>query len=333
VLKYIIGIDGGGTKTIGVLVDESGRVLARKVGESSNIQVIGLERLGHVLQKLVNELVAESGISRNVDYLYAGLAGAGRSSDRDAISCLLKSQVLAQSFTIDTDAAVALAGAFGGGPGIILISGTGAICFGKREDDTVVRSGGWGYLLGDEGSGYYIGNQGILAALKDLDGRGKATKLRPTLESHLGLERIDLIVSKIYSGELDRTKISALAPVVFDLAEQGDQVAGEIIRNAGLELGKQVAAIAEKLGKRGKPVAAALIGSVFKRKQDLIPHMIETTTSVASRVDFIEPRFEPAIGSAIMGLQKCSVDVNSNLLDTLDRSIRAINHHEENHAD
>lgn len=322
-LKYVIGIDGGGTKTIGVLVNETGQVLARKVGESSNFQVIGLEPLGQVLHKLIDGLVNESGIPEKVTYLYAGLAGAGRPADREAISALVKSQNLAQAFTVDTDAAAALAGAFAGGPGIILISGTGAICFGKGKNDDLVRSGGWGYLLGDEGSGYYIGNRGILAALKDLDGRGAPTRLRMALENHFGIDCIDLIVSKIYSGDLDRTKISALASMVFNLAEQGDKVAKEIIRNAGLELGKQVAAVAEILGKRGIPVSVALIGSVFKRKWDLIPHMTETATSVVSSVDYIEPRFEPAIGSAILGLKKCGVTVNSKFLDTLERSIKA----------
>ena len=320
--KYVIGIDGGGTKTIGVLVDESGKVLARKIGESSNFQVVGLERLGQVLQQLVDDLFCESGIKEKTTHLYTGLAGAGRPADREAVSNLLDQKDLAKAFTVDTDASAALAGAFAGGPGIILISGTGAICFGRGEDEQLVRSGGWGYLLGDEGSGYYIGNQGILAALKDLDGRGSTTGIRPTLEKHFGIECIDLIVSKIYSGELDRTNISALAPIIFNIAGQGDNAAQGIIRSAGLELGKQIAAVAEKLGKKGKPISVALIGSVFKRKNDLIPHMMEAAKSVVGGVNYIEPRFEPAIGSAILGLKKCGVEVDSKLLDTLEYSIK-----------
>ena len=118
--------------------------------------------------------------------------------------------------------------------------------------------------------------------------------------------------------------LAALAPLVFDLADQGDKSAKKIIQNAGRELGKQVAAVVSKLNKQDQYISVALIGSVFKRKLDLLPYISETATSVTSSIEFIDPRFEPAVGSAILGLKKIGVTVNSVILETLECSIQSV---------
>lgn len=319
--KYVIGVDGGGTKTVGVLMDESGRIWSKEVGPSSNFQVIGAEKLGQVLSDLVKTLIVEAGLELDKpDYLYAGLAGAGRPADRQAISGVLAELDIAREFTVGTDAEAALGGAFAGGPGIILISGTGMICFGKGKDGTIVRSGGWGYLLGDEGSGYYIGQQAILAALKDLDGRGDKTSLRQRVEKEFNLPSIDLIISDIYSGKIDRTRIASLAPLVFEEAEKGDAVARQIVATAGTELGKLPAAVAKKLGIEDEKVTVALIGSVFKQRKVLEPYMRSEALKTVKEIEFIEPRFEPAIGSTILALQAEGVAITPELLKAIEIS-------------
>jgi N-acetylglucosamine kinase-like BadF-type ATPase len=322
-VKRIIGLDGGGTKTQGVLIDAEGRLLARAVGESSNIQAIGAQRLGENLASLVQELASTAGCRpADIDHLYAGLAGAGRPADREAISSLVVSQGLAKNHTIDTDASAALAGAFGGGPGIIVISGTGSICFGKDEKGSVYRCGGWGFKLGDEGSGHYIGQQALIAALKDLDGRGPRTQLRTHFEKRYELSSIDLIISQIYSDKIDRTELASNAPAVFAAAEQGDEAARGIVESAGREIGKLVAAAAKRMGREGGHVAVALIGSVFNQRGTLLPFMREEALKVVAQADFIDPRFEPAIGSSLLGLQKEGIAITAELLDKLEKALR-----------
>ena len=306
--KYVIGLDGGGTSTKGVLLDEKGQVCADSIGPSSNIQAIGDQELTKAFEQVILDLIAKAGIEKNkVSYLYAGLAGAGRPADRERISACLSSLDLVKDFTIDTDAMAALAGAFNGKAGIILISGTGAICFGKDENDNVVRCGGWGFLLGDEGSGFYFGQQAIIAALKDLDGRGEKTILGDKIKEFFGLEKIELIISPIYSNEIDRTKIASLAPIVFEEAAKNDKVAAEIVETAGKELGKVVAGVSKNLGMTGKSVSVALIGSVFNQRDTLIPLMSVEATKVVSQVTFIDPQNEPAVGAAILGLKKIGI--------------------------
>ncbi len=322
--QYVIGIDGGGTKTIGVLLEDSGKVLGRVVGESSNFQVIGGEKLGQVIKKVVDGLKKEAKVEvQRIDHLFAGLAGAGRSADRNAISEVFSALHLANSFTVDSDAAAALGGAFAGGPGVILISGTGAICFGKDESGNLVRCSGWGYLLGDEGSGYFIGQQAVIAALKDLDGRGPQTTLRKAIEERYKLANIDLIISQIYSGKIDRTEIASIAPVVFEEADNGDSLAQSIIATAGRELGKVVAAVAKKLGKQNDTVSIALVGSVFKQRDKLLPFMQEESLRVAAQANFIDPLFDPAIGSAILALQKLGIPLGKKILEQIQASAPA----------
>ncbi len=303
-IRTVIGVDGGGTKTVGVLVDGQGHVLARAVADSSNLQVVGGETLGRVISDLVNQLRMQAGQSQPVGHLYAGLAGAGRPADRKTILAVLESKRLAEKITVDTDASAALAGAFAGGPGIIVISGTGAICFGKDSQGALYRCGGWGYLLGDEGSGYYIGQQALIAALKDWDGRGPKTSLRPAIEAKYSAPSIDLLISSIYSGKIDRTEIASLAPLVFDKRAEGDEAAQTIISSAGEEIGKIIAAVARRMGMSGRSVRVALIGSVFKQRDVLMPLMEKEVCRVVQEIHFMDPQFEPAIGSAILALQQ-----------------------------
>lgn len=318
----IIGLDGGGTATKGVMIDGEGGVLARASGESSNIQAIGAERLGENLAALVGNLAAAAGCSAaEVDHLYAGLAGAGRPADREAISLQLQSHGLAKQHTIDTDASAALAGAFGGGPGIIVISGTGSICFGKDEKGTLYRCGGWGFKLGDEGSGYYIGQQALIAALKEFDGRGPKTVLRAHFEKKYELASIDLIISQVYSDKIDRTEIASNAPAVFDAAIAGDSAAREIIARAGREIGKLVAGAARRMGRAEREVDVALIGSIFHQRQVLLPFMQEEALRVVARVHFIDPRFEPAVGACILGLQKEGIPITGALLERMEKAL------------
>lgn len=317
--RKIVGLDGGGTKTLGIMIDAEGRLLARATGDSSNIQAIGAERLEQSLAQLIEELVAAAGCQPGeIDHLYAGLAGAGRPADRETIGQIVSRRQLARQYTIDTDAAAALAGAFGGAPGIIVISGTGSICFGKDESGTLYRCGGWGFRLGDEGSGYYIANQALIAALKDLDGRGPKTVLRRHYEERYELATIDLIIPMIYSDKLDRTEIASNAPAVFAAAAEGDAAARAVIEMAGREIGRLVAGAAKRMGRQQGEVDVALIGSVFKQRDTLMPFMQEEACGVVAKANFIEPRFEPAIGSCILGLQKEGVAINEALLARLD---------------
>jgi len=320
--RYVVGVDGGGTKTEYVLLDLSGNIIGRTRGENTNIQIIGAEKLKERLTAGFDTLLHSSNVSIDkVAQLFLGLAGAGRVAEQDQIRTLFDGTPFAGKITVDSDAMVALAGAFGTAPGIIIISGTGAICFGKGVDGKIARSGGWGYLLGDEGSGYYIGRAAIIAALKDLDGRGDKTKLRKELEQHFKLSSIDKIIPLVYQNKIDRVAIANLAPIVFEMAEQGDAIAADIIRKTGQELGILARAVAQQLNFENDEVKVALVGSVFKQKELLINEISKELFEISWNIEISDPMFAPQFGAALMALRKIGVEINEKILDNLRYSL------------
>ena len=197
---------------------------------------------------------------------------------------------------------------------IIIIAGTGAICFGKSADDTVERSGGWGYLLGDEGSGFFVGQQAIMAALKALDGRGAKTRLREAIEKKFGLKQIDLIIPKIYKGEIDRPTIASIGPIVFELAADNDPVATEIVNRTGKEQGKMARAVAEKLNLNNQKIQIGLIGGVFNRRDVLENKIAAELSDLSTDIEIGEPQNPPVIGAAILAMKFAGVALNETIL-------------------
>jgi len=324
--RYVIGVDGGGTKTEFVLLDYSGNIIGRERGDSTNYQAVGGAKLKQELINCYNRLLNSTNVSSSkIEQIFLGLAGAGRESDRKEIIALFRDTEFDGKIAVDSDAMVALAGAFGTGPGIIVISGTGAICFGKNSKGTIVRAGGWGYLLGDEGSGYFIGREAIIAALKDLDGRGEKTNLREKIAEHFKLSSIDQIIPQVYQNRIDRIAIANLAPIVFEQTNRGDAIAEEIIRTAGKELGKLAKAVAQQLNFEADEIKVALIGSIFKQKDMLINEISKELYEISWNVEIIDPMFAPQYGAALVALQKAGIEINEELLKNLQQSINQIN--------
>ena len=321
--RYVIGVDGGGTKTEFVLLDYSGNIIGQQKGDSTNYQAVGGTKLKEEIGRCFTMLLNSTNVSSNkIEQLFLGLAGAGRESDRKEIIALFSDTDFSEKITVDSDAMVALAGAFGTGPGIIIISGTGAICFGKNSEGKVVRAGGWGYLLGDEGSGYFIGREAIIAALKELDGRGEKTKLRDRLEEHFKLSSIDQIIPHIYQNRIDRIAIANFAPIVFEQTSQGDAIAEKIIRTTGKELGRLAKAVAQQLKFEADEIKVAFIGSIFKQKDMLINEISKELYEISWNVEISDPMFAPQYGAALLALQKAGIEINEELLKNLQYSIK-----------
>ena len=169
-MKYRIGIDGGGTKTLGVLITENGDILGYKEAGPSNFLSVGLDETVKNLETVIYGLCMDQGLSLKDVKIGMGLAGVGREKDKETLKEALQSRNF--DFVVDTDVVAALMAATEGGDGVVVIGGTGSIAYGIRGGKTV-RVGGWGYLLGDEGSGYYIGKRAMIEACRSYDGRSE----------------------------------------------------------------------------------------------------------------------------------------------------------------
>jgi len=226
---------------------------------------------------------------------------------------------------VQSDAFIALMGAFAGNASVIVIAGTGSICFGLDEKGTLHRSGGWGYLLGDEGSGFFVGHQAVLAALKDHDGRGKPTALKSEVENALHLPSIDQIVRKMYiENKVQKEDIAGLAPLIFKCAKEGDDVAQKIVARTAEEIAKMIAAVGKKMGKDGKRLDVAHIGSVFKQKDILLPQITHHLSPYFSEITIGERRFEPTIGAVIWACKQNGVSLSDKVLANLSRKYEMV---------
>jgi N-acetylglucosamine kinase-like BadF-type ATPase len=231
----VFGADGGGTKTLGVIADPAGNILARQQTTASNPNVVGIDVAVRTLLGLVLDCCREVGCSPgSLGALVGGIAGVGSSEIHDAMRKSLaeeeaKQGIQALPFSLETDARIALEGAFAGGPGIIVIAGTGSVVLGKLREAETRMIGGWGRVLGDEGSGYHLGLEALKAVTRDFDARAGSGTLRAMFAERFGWLTRDRVIAAVYKEQFP---LPSLAPLVLEAAEAGDEVCREILERA-----------------------------------------------------------------------------------------------------
>ncbi len=261
-MVYLVGIDGGGTRTTLALADASGREILRRTGPAGLVDPRRPTATAEMLSALVREALAAAELDGPAHSLCAGLAGVGNAAEREMVESALRREGVARHVCIRSDGETALHGAFGGEAGILLVAGTGSIAYGRSEDGRVERCGGWGMVTGDEGSGYALGRAALAAALRDVDGRGKPTRLRPVLLAAIGLSLPDAVPP--WAGRAEKFEIAALAVHVLRLAEEGDEVAMELARSSAAALAEHAAALLKRLGPWSRPVPVVFHGGVAR---------------------------------------------------------------------
>ena len=292
--EFLVGIDAGGTHTRVVAADVSGGLCGQGVGGPGNYQLVG----GEGLCRLIVDLVSRLNLDAVPHALCAGVAGAGRAPEQADLRARLLDAGAARSVLVVSDSRAALEGAFGGDDGIVLIAGTGSIAMGRGPEGRVLRAGGWGPVLGDEGSAYALVLAGIRAVLGARDGWGERTALEACLLAVLGLRDWDEVVGAVSSGRLDRERIAAACPRLFAAAREGDGVAARIIADGAGCLGRQAAAVARRLG-LGPRVPVACTGGVFAQAEALWPHL-EATARVAGIELVRQPARLPALFGTLL---------------------------------
>lgn len=249
-MPFYLGIDGGGTRTRAVLVDENGRFQGYGVSGSANYDDVGItvaqaniETAVHAAFHQANQPVQPCAAA------FLGLAGIVSENDRAIIHAIAATLNLAppDKVGVDHDIRIALAGGLSGRPGIALIAGTGSAAYGRNADGETWRAGGWGQLIGDEGSSYWLGVQAMRAAVAANDGRGAKTALKTAVLTHLALTDINDIMHHLYHQGMSRSEIAALAPLVVEAAENGDVAANGLLDKAAHDLALCVTAVATKL--------------------------------------------------------------------------------------
>src|SRR5215216_3173156 len=218
-MEYILGVDGGGTKTIALLGDSDGNVLTRGVGGPSNYNAIGFEAACAALESAIH--VACTDHPGEISALCLGLAGAGRKEDIDRFQDWAVHKFPTTAIKVASDAEILLMAGSPSGPALALICGTGSIVYGRTVTGELIRAGGWGYLFSDEGSGYAIGIAALRAVMQAHDGRGSETLLSDLVLKRYGLHQPPELVHTIYRAESPRSTVANLSDLVEQAAGWG----------------------------------------------------------------------------------------------------------------
>ncbi len=298
---YTLGLDGGGTRTRAVLIGRGGREYARATGGPSNVHTVGLTATEAALREAIAAVLQAAGIRIDrVTQIGLGMAGVARPDDWAAVRAIVDRLGRFDHVLLTHDAEAALVGGIGRRDGAVLIAGTGAIAYGVNARGASRRADGWGPLLGDSGSAYWIGHQGLRAVARALDGRGPTTALRTDLLHHLGLEDGRELVPLVYGMRFGPPQVAALAPAVCAAARAGDEVAREIVRQAGDHLAHTLATVIGALGMAGEAFEAVLTGGLLLSEPPVREHVVTALEQIAPRGRAIAPRHDAAYGAALL---------------------------------
>lgn len=265
-----VGVDGGGTGTRVVVVAQGGEVLGQAEAPPAGVTADRVPHAVGLVADTVRTALGRAGIEPPARGLCAGLAGGGRAHVRRELEALLEAHDLALGVRVVADAEAGHYDAFAGGPGLLLAAGTGSVAWGKGADGRTVRVGGWGPLVGDEGSGYILALEAVRAVLWSHDGRGRDSSLTGALLDAVGLEEPQELVDWVARG--GRGEVAELARPVMEEAESGDFVAASLVDRAARELTAHLDAAFSRLGDSLQAVAFTggllLPGTLLRRRME-----------------------------------------------------------------
>lgn len=318
--RYVVGIDGGGTKTVAAIVDEAGRLCGVGNGGPANYDAIGIEAAQAGIQQAVERASQMAQLSpQHFAGAFLGIAGVVSPSDMRIVRTMAHSLALSapEHIGVDHDCRVALAGGLAGGDGIVLIVGTGSSCFGVNALGESWRAGGWGHLIADEGSGYWLGLQAMRAAVADFDGRGARTALTRMVMEALAITEMNDIMHRIYVPEASKSEIAALAPLVIDAAAQGDAVASALLDSAAQELAACVRAVAVRLGFMDVPFDLVAVGGLVQNSKALYRRIVDNVMALLPQVRMRTPDLPPVLGACLLAMQQAQLPIDPTFVAEL----------------
>ncbi len=323
-MRYVVGVDGGGSKTTAAVVSEERREVGTGSSGPANARSVGLERAsGNIADAITAALTAADLTLDDLSGLCMSLAGFDTDLDLPVPQQAIRVLGYRGTAIVENDVVGAWAGATAGERGIVVISGTGSTALGMNARGDFWRTDGWDTVLGDAGSGYAIGRDGIRAAMAMLDGRLPLGRLARAFGAAYGVQRAEDMRRLVDSSPFGKFEVAAFARHVSETATAGDSVAQEILRQAGRDLGANVAAIVAKLGMRNDTFPVATVGSVFGSRPWVTDTFEAAARAAAPRATLQPPQHPPEVGAALLGFKRIADgDLGSWTLGTGARHIR-----------
>ena len=319
--KFVLAVDGGQSSTLALLADLNGTIIASGRGGPSNHynEPGGPQRLESALRDSTGQAVKAAGLDpEGIAHVCLGMSGI-----HPQAQVIAQTLFPAASVELLHDAVTALAGASLAQPGVIVIAGTGAVAYGRLASGEEAQSGGWGYLIGDEGSGYWLGIEAMRAAVQASDGRGDPTTLVGRIPKHLHLPDLRALHRKLYAQEVSRSAVASLATVTADAARAGDAVAVQLLARAGQELAQAALAVITRLGRldSGQPIYHT--GGVFRAGALILDSFEAMVASRSPNSTVHAPAFSPAVGALLLALHAAGVELTPSVIDQIRRNLPA----------
>jgi len=301
--SLIFGADGGGTKTLGVLADRAGALHAHCDAGPSNPTTVGVEQSAATLHELITRCCLQAGRQpEEIATAVIGLAGVGTPSINNdlhtALVRLFAADRPAPAIVLEPDSRIALEGAFGGGHGAIVIAGTGSNVLGKDHSGRLHSAGGWGRVLGDEGSGYDIGLRALKSAVLEVDGRSEPMAIGRALRDRFGWSGRDQIIAAVYR---ERFPVATVAPLILELADAGDPAAVELLRSAAGPLADQARVVLRRLGADPR---AAFIGGLVSHRSSYSEILSQAMKAVVPGLSIVPAMHTPVEGALMLALSR-----------------------------
>jgi len=306
-MPLYLGIDGGQSSTAALIGDETGRVLGTGRAGPCNHAAAGEGRRKFIaaITDSLNNAAASAGLSGPIAFEAACLGLSGGPDDKEAFA---RETIRAERYLITHDAHIALAGAAGGEPGIIVIAGTGSMVFGRNAAGVTARAGGWGYIFGDEGGAFDLVRQALRAILRNEEGWGPPTSLRQALLEATGARDSNQLLHRLYTGEFPRDRVAGWAKLVDQAARAGDAVANDILGSAAQQLATLTAAVRRQLFERSGVVSVCYSGGVFASQPLLERFRMLVELEEGNRVS--APRHNAAEGALLEAYRLSGAKVN-----------------------
>ena len=306
--RFYLGVDGGKSGTTALLGDEDGRIIGHgRGGPSNHVEEMeqGRAKFIHAIRDCVSQACDAAALKLDTTRFQSACLGfSGGPLDKEPI---LHEILKCEQMKVTDDALIALAGATGGDPGLIVIAGTGSIAFGRNASGKTARAGGWGYIFGDEGSGFDIARAALRAALRFEEGWGPPTALHAALLAETSSKDANETLHRFYTADFPRPRIAALAKLVDQGAANGDAVAIQILESAAQQLATFAGAVRGQLFAPGEPARVSYIGGVFRSSRVLARFRMLVELEKANRV--ASPLYGPAAGALIEAYRAAHVDV------------------------
>jgi N-acetylglucosamine kinase-like BadF-type ATPase len=297
---HVLGIDAGGTKTVCLLADDRGAILSEARGPGANLHAAGELAVEKVLHEVMERAIGDRLVVPAAICL--GIAGVDREDEMQIVRAVMRRIGYKSRILVVNDALIALVAGARDDPAIVLIAGTGSIAYGRNAAGEASRAGGWGHMIGDEGSGYWIGREALAAVMRGADGRGPDTAMAAEILAFFNVTDVSRLPRIVYDREQPRMSVAALGPIVQRVAEQGDAVATRILERAADELVLGARSVATRLEMRGDAFTFFLAGGVFRVVPWLTEELPRRLVEVAPRSQAEILTAEPAVGAVWLAL-------------------------------